>query len=253
MEYINLLSKTYTAELTLGATSDTDDLTGQIKRVGETLGVDREIPRVEEARKTLTSFLGPQKQTPPAYSAIKVKGQKAYQAARQGTPLQLKPRPIEIYDLQLSNYQYPKLSLTVTCSSGTYIRALARDIGAQLQTGAYLSKLCRTSIRLDPTKPNINMEQKFTLKNAVNLDELTAANLSLHLLSSSTTVAHLPSITLLESNVAQLRSGQKIEWGSASPVLPTEQPIAMFNKKNALIGIGCFDPATNSLIPRKIL
>ncbi|MFH1354204.1 MAG: tRNA pseudouridine(55) synthase TruB [bacterium] len=247
MEYINMMSKTYAAEITLGATSDTDDITGEILKSKTRAG------KTPEARAALVSFLGRQQQTPPSYSAIKVKGQKAYQAARKGTPLKLKPRVVNIYNIQLIDYQYPVLSLTVTCSSGTYIRALARDIGEKLKTGAYLSKLCRTSIELSLTKPNKNMKQKFTLENAVKLDQLTASNLTSHLLPPSTLVAHLPLIILSQSNVAQLRNGQKIEWGSTNLTWSPEQPIALFTKDNQLIGIGHFDPATRLLSPKKIL
>jgi len=260
MEYVNLLSKTYQAEITLGATSDTDDITGRISKpkthAGKTLGVSPSTPRVKEARvkKVLASFVGPQLQTPPSYSAIKVKGRQAYEAARRGSPLKLPPRHITIHNIQLIDYNHPILSIKVTCGSGTYIRALARDIGSGLGIGAYVSKLRRTSIGPLLTKPKTYMKpisgQKFNLKNAIRLNQLITDNLLSRLLPPSTLVAHLPSITLTPPNVAQLKEGQPIEWGT---VLPEQKPIALFTKDGHLLGIGRFDPATKLLSPDKIL
>ena len=277
MEYVSLLPKTYTAQLTLGATSDTDDLTGRISKsetragktgAGKTPGVNEKTPGVKEApveearvKQVLASFVGPQLQTPPPYSAVKIKGWKAYEAARRGSPLKLPPRHVTIHNIRLIDYNYPLLSIKVTCGSGTYIRALARDIGSGLGVGAYVSKLRRTSIGPPLTKPKTYMKpisgQKFNLKNATSLAQLTVDNLFSHLLPPSILVTHLPSITLLPSNVAQLKEGQPIEWGTASPAipksLPSNQPIALLTQDNQLFGIGRFDPVTKLLSPDKIL
>lgn len=135
------LDKTYRATIRLGAISDTDDLTGKIML----------MPKV----KTITSrqitiaikkFIGEIYQTPPAFSAIKIKGKKAYELARRGLIPELKPRPVKIYSIKILKYRWPFLEIVVKVSSGTYIRSLARDLGQVLGTGAYLEKLTRTSI-----------------------------------------------------------------------------------------------------------
>ena len=95
---------------------------------------------------TLESFVGEIDQTPPKFSAIKINGQRAYKLARQGTDFELPSRKVKIYNIDILGYNYPKLTLRVHCSSGTYIRTLAEDIGKALGTGAYLTALRRTQI-----------------------------------------------------------------------------------------------------------
>ena len=136
------LPKTYLAEIFLGQERDTDDAEGKIISEKKNL---QPFP-VEKIKKTLSKFLGEQKQIPPKFSAIKIKGRKAYQLARRKKAFQLPPRKITIFQIDLLKYQFPYLKIKVRCSSGTYIRALARDIGYQLECGAYLSNLCRLAI-----------------------------------------------------------------------------------------------------------
>lgn len=153
--------KTYEAEIFLGEERDTDDAEGMV--VSKAKGLLP--PGKNEVRKILASFTGDQKQTPPAFSALKIKGKKAYELARKGEKIKLKPRKIMIYSIKLVDYQYPILKIKTTVSSGTYIRALARDIGKKLSCGAYLRNLRRTRIG------------KFSIKNAVALEEATEKNL----------------------------------------------------------------------------
>ena len=136
------LPKTYLAEIFLGQERDTNDAEGKIISEKKNL---QPFP-IEKIKKTLSKFLGEQKQIPPKFSAIKIKGRKAYQLARRKKAFQLPPRKITIFQIDLLKYQFPYLKIKVRCSSGTYIRALARDIGYQLECGAYLSNLCRLAI-----------------------------------------------------------------------------------------------------------
>jgi len=115
--------------------------------------------------KTLNLFLGEQMQTPPVYSAIKSGGKKAYEEARKGKVLKVEPRKVTIYSIKLLEYEYPLLKIESKVSSGTYIRALARDIGRKLGCGAYLSNLRRIKIG------------EYKVENSVKLDELTEDNL----------------------------------------------------------------------------
>ena len=133
--------KTYLAELTLGATSPTDDAEGEpAPRAGV------KPPSGEAVGAVLQKFTGAQEQLPPVYSAIKTGGKKAYVEARAGRVPERKPRLVTIHELTLVAYDYPRLEVRTAVSKGTYIRALARDIGEALGTGAYLSALRRERI-----------------------------------------------------------------------------------------------------------
>ena len=134
------LEKTYVAEMTLGATSATGDREGELTMVS-----DRQ-PTQDEIEATLQRFVGEITQTPSQYSAIKVGGVRAYKLARAGKDVTMPPRQVTVYDIKLLEYSYPKVRFEAKVSSGTYIRTLAEDIGHNLNTGAYLSALRRTSV-----------------------------------------------------------------------------------------------------------
>ena len=134
--------KVYDATLCLGKTSSTGDTEGEIS------DFEGEIPE----NINLKQFIGEQLQTPPAFSAIKVNGQRAYDLARQGKPVKLEPRKITIYSLEVLEYNYPTLKIRCHVSSGTYIRSLAEDIGKSLGTGAYLTDLRRLKIGEEDVK-----------------------------------------------------------------------------------------------------
>jgi tRNA pseudouridine55 synthase len=134
--------KTYEAQLFLGEERDTHDIEGKIVSKAKAVLP----PSEKEVKKNLSAFVGSQMQIPPEYSAKKIKGKKAYQLARKGKNVQLKPKKVNIYFIELKTYQYPFLDFTTEVSSGTYIRALARDIGRKLGMGAYLKNLRRTRV-----------------------------------------------------------------------------------------------------------
>lgn len=159
------LDKTYWAEITLGAVSTTGDSEGEI-----VLKNSRK-PGRDEITTALNKFIGVINQVPPAFSAIKVDGNRAYKLARKGQEVILQPRAVTIFDIRNIIYSYPQLSFTVRVSSGTYIRSLAVDIGEELGTGAYLSALERTQIA------------DFKLKDAVLLDGLELKDIKTNLKS----------------------------------------------------------------------
>lgn len=134
------LDKVYEAEITLGATSTTGDSEGELTKVSDSR------PGTEEIAKILQSLTGEIEQVPPAYSAIKVDGQRAYKLARAGKEVKIQPRQVQVYSLHLTEYSYPNLKVTAHVSSGTYIRTLAEDIGKKLGTGAYLGNLRRITV-----------------------------------------------------------------------------------------------------------
>lgn len=154
------LDKKYVATLHLGTVSDTHDRMGIIKELNP------EYPELspKAVNKVLIKFIGKQKQVPPMYSAKKVKGYKLYQLARKGERVKREPVDIEIYNIKLLSLNWPLMTLEVHCSSGTYIRALARDIGQKLSCGAYVEELRRTAVG------------KFKLKQAVSINKLNKNN-----------------------------------------------------------------------------
>jgi tRNA pseudouridine55 synthase len=134
-----------------------------------TNGFSVHVPSEEEVKQVLSTFMGEIQQTPPAFSAIKVNGQRAYKLARAGKEVKLEPRKVTIYEISGIKYKYPKLSFTATVSSGTYIRSLAEDIGAKLDTGAYMSALRRTQVG------------QFDIKDVQSLEGLSFASIQKHL------------------------------------------------------------------------
>lgn len=135
------MDKTYETTIHLGATSNTDDCTGSISKNTDCTPASR-----EDIQKTLTELTGTYEQMPPLFSAKKISGTPAYKLARKGQTPELKPKQITIYSIELLSFEWPLLSIRTTVSSGTYIRALARDIGEKIHCGGYCETLKRTSI-----------------------------------------------------------------------------------------------------------
>jgi tRNA pseudouridine55 synthase len=134
------LDKTYEVTMRLGERSTTGDPEGEIT------SVNGDVPGEQAIRQAIEKFTGVIEQTPPAYSAIKVDGQRAYKLARAGKAVIIEPRKVTIHSLELVNYDYPEVTWTADVSSGTYIRSLVGDLGQALKTGAYTAKLRRTRI-----------------------------------------------------------------------------------------------------------
>lgn len=161
-EEFSKLDKIYQTEITLGATSTTGDKEGELTQLPTT---NYQLPSRSDVEAVLSGFKGEILQRPHKYSAVKIDGQRAYKAARAGKTVEIEPRKVTIYQLLITNYRYPKLSLTARVSSGTYIRSLAEDIGAALGTGAYLSALRRTQV------------DEFKIENALKIEDLSLQNI----------------------------------------------------------------------------
>lgn len=146
------LDKVYEVEVRLGETSTTLDGEGQKTKVSEN------VPAISIVNNVLESFIGDIMQIPPAYSAIKVDGQRAYKLARAGKEVKIEPRKITIYSITDVIYDYPYLKFTSKVSSGTYIRTLAQDIGEKLGVGAFMSNLRRTKIGGYDIKDAVDIE-----------------------------------------------------------------------------------------------
>jgi tRNA pseudouridine55 synthase len=129
------LDKTYEVTLRLGQTSSTGDPEGELTDASDA------IPTLEEIEAALVQFRGVIQQVPPAFSAIKINGQRAYKLAREGKPVVIEPRQVTISKLEVVSYAYPEVQLATEVSSGTYIRSLVEDLGTALGSGAYTSAL----------------------------------------------------------------------------------------------------------------
>lgn len=133
--------KEYEAEIIFGATSTTDDADGEISFIQV-----REIPKLHKLSQTISHFVGEIWQTPPDYSAVKIKGKTAYRLAREGKSVTLEPRQRQVRSIEILEYHWPLLRLRIVTGSGVYIRSLARDIGQELKIGGYLTNLVRTRV-----------------------------------------------------------------------------------------------------------
>lgn len=146
--------KEYVTTLKLGATTPSFDLETE---VDETFSL-KELTE-EEIKSVISGFKGKQKQVPSSYSAKWINGKRAYESARKGEKVELAPVDIEIYDIEILTMNLPFLELRISCSKGTYIRAIARDVGKKLNNGAHLTELKRTKIG------------KYSIEDAITVDE----------------------------------------------------------------------------------
>ena len=141
IEELQKHTKEYEAEITLGATTPSYDMEHPVDATFPYEHITREM-----VENTLKQFIGDIAQRPPLFSACKVDGKRAYDLARKGSDMQLEPKQIRIDNIELLEFDLPKIRIRVTCGKGTYIRSLARDIGEALESGAYLSELTRTRV-----------------------------------------------------------------------------------------------------------
>ena len=153
------LDKWYEATICLGKTSTTGDPEGEIIEQNT-----EKVPTLEEVKAVVNQFVGQITQTVPAFSAVKINGQRAYQLARRGEDVAMPTRQIEIYAIESLSYNYPELVIRTHVSSGTYIRTLGEDIGKALGVGAYLTALRRTQVG------------EYQIENAVKLSDFMGEN-----------------------------------------------------------------------------
>tara|TARA_B110000444_G_scaffold10579_1_gene9049 strand:+ start:3547 stop:4257 length:711 start_codon:yes stop_codon:yes gene_type:complete len=133
--------KTYTGEITLGATTPSYDLETDINKTFDTSKITN-----ESIQKTSLQFIGEIEQKPPVFSALKIKGERLYKKARRGEDVVIDSRKITVFSFDIEEYELPKFKFKIKCSKGTYIRSIAHDFGERLKNGGYLSQLCRTNI-----------------------------------------------------------------------------------------------------------
>ncbi len=228
--------KKYIAEIKLGITTDTDDITGTV------LTHKAVYPNDLDIDKALKNFTGKIKQTPPIYSAIKKDGVRLYKLAREGKTAEIPSREVEIFSLKLLSPLDENNTFKVEAhvSKGTYIRSLARDIGEFLGTGATLSALSRT------------YASGFTINDCVSLDTLTEQNIESFLLDEEKAVAHLPEIRVTEKQATRFLNGGQLSFERLH--LSSVEYKKLFRVKygNKLLGIGISD-CENSQIAIKCI
>jgi tRNA pseudouridine55 synthase len=196
-EFVSASDKRYQAIIRLGSTTDTFDADGKLTESNKPVNVTE-----AQFEKALSAFVGEIEQTPPPYSAVKVQGRKAYELAREGEEVELAPRKITVYHLEVLEWAPPEAVIDVHCSSGTYVRSLANDLGAALGCGAYLVGLRRTK------------SGRFSLREATPLRKLQeafqAGNWYQYLIPAAEALAEWPAIELNPDDVENVRHGHRV-------------------------------------------
>ncbi|MGI0489848.1 tRNA pseudouridine(55) synthase TruB [Pantanalinema rosaneae CENA516] len=218
--------KAYQATIQLGVITTTDDLEGEIlakQPVSTTLNL-------ETVTAALQKFQGKIQQIPPNYSAVQVQGKRLYDLARTGAEINVQPRMIEVYKIELLDWRsgdFPELDLAIICGSGTYIRAIARDLGQVLKTGGTLAKLLRTS------------SSGFDLSNSLTLEMLEAQIQAgtFQSIPAEFPLTHLPEINLPESEAKRWCQGQRIAIANSSHFV-NDVVLRVQDENHQFLGIG---------------
>lgn len=195
-DYMMTKDKVYETELILGAKTDTLDAAGKI------IAKSQKIIDKDQFLETMNTFKGEIEQIPPMYSALKVNGQKLYDLAREGIEIERKIRMVNIYDIDLLDFDFPRAKIRVTCSKGTYIRTLVDDIGEKLSTFAYVDKLVRARVG------------EFDIKDAIKSEdilEISREDLLKKLYPIDTALKNFEKIVLDKSYLEKLINGQVVE------------------------------------------
>ena len=233
-EYVAASDKRYQAVIMLGTTTDTYDADGK------TLSSSPVNITEEQFDTELQKFVGQIEQVPPPYSAIKVQGHKAYELARKGEEVELEPRIINVYSLELLEWAPPEVVIDVNCSSGTYVRSLVNDLGARLGCGATLTGLRRTK------------SGRFTLRDAVPLRKLNEAfmenNWYQYLIPAADALSDWPMIELSNEQVDALRHGMRIAAGETE----IEKSLGV-SEQGELVALLVLDKETMEWQPKKVL
>jgi tRNA pseudouridine55 synthase len=253
VQFLVGLDKEYIATVRLGFATDTQDLTG--KRITPLLS-SNELS-IKDVRRTLDEFAGPQSQLPPMYSAKKVAGERLYRAAREGREVEREPVRITIHSIELMENDEARATrnedgtrdfiVRVRCSSGTYVRTLAHDIGSKLGVGAHLAALRRTAVG------------HFKIDSALTLDEVEARGregaLESALVSPSEMLAHLPAVRLDGERTRLVLHGRELKLSTeeAATIQTAKAPVRLCDEKGELVGVGEYDPARQTVRPRIVL
>jgi tRNA pseudouridine55 synthase len=234
-EYVSASDKRYQATIRLGSSTDTYDADGVVTKSYVSVDSITEDRFVE----VLEQFIGEIEQVPPPYSAVKVKGKKAYEMAREGEEVDLSPRKINVYSLEVLEWAPPEVVIDVYCSSGTYVRSLANDLGNALGCGAHLVGLRRTK------------SGRFTLRDAVPLRRLQegfdAGDWYRHLIPAAEALADWPMVELDADGVELVRHGHRVTGEAGSKGWARG-----ISEQGDLVALLEFDVETSEWQPRKV-
>jgi tRNA pseudouridine55 synthase len=236
IESVHAMTKTYRVSIRLGATSDTLDADGRIVTVA-----DPPIPGVTDIEQALRGQTGVIEQTPPAFSALKVGGVRAYELARNGRAVELAPRRVTIHQISIVSYRWPLLDLEVVCGGGTYIRSIARDLGEALGCGGLVEILTRT--RIGP----------FALESAVEPAEVTADSWSSLLRPALEAIPDLPRLRISTDQVAEIARGRVVRLSSPLPREDAGSNVALLDLEGNLVAIGELASMRDAVQPRKVM
>jgi len=233
-EFVSASDKRYQATIRLGGSSDTYDSEGSITSITSEVQISE-----EEFTEVLQQFIGEIEQVPPPFSAVKIKGRRAYEIAREGEEVELAPRIIHVYSLEILEWAPPEVVIDVYCSSGTYVRSLTNDLGKALGTGAYLVGLRRTK------------SGRFTLRDAVPMRRLQesfeAGNWYRYLIPAAEALAEWPMVELDADEVELVRHGHRIQ------ATPDQKGWARgISQQGDLVALLEVDEATGEWQPRKV-
>lgn len=238
IELVQSQPKDYRGTFLFGKRSDTDDVAGQV--------VEGDAARASSITRSeldaaLDGFRGRIEQVPPAFSAVRVAGRRAYKLARRGEAVEISAKMVEIHRLDVVRFEPPELTLDIECSSGTYIRSLGRDLGERLGCGAVMSALVRT--RIGP----------FEQSQAISISDFTPESVVSELLPCAVAASHLPAYVCDESERASLSHGLSIvpreaAWQPANPGHP--EVFAFVDSIGKLLAIGGWDHRWPELRPR---
>ncbi len=219
-EYVSASDKRYQAIIRLGGSTDTFDAEGKVTLKKDPLNITE-----EQFNNALQTFVGEIEQTPPPYSAVKVQGRKAYEMARQGEEVDLTPRKITVHHLEVLEWAPPEVVIDVHCSSGTYVRSLANDLGVMLGCGAYLVGLRRTK------------SGRFSLRDSVPLRKLqeafTAGNWYQYLIPAAEALGDWPAVELNPDEVEDVRHGHRVKVVGE----PTETKVRGVSTQGELVAL----------------
>lgn len=228
VQFLTGHDKEYQAVVRLGATSDTYDAEGEIKESKEECRVSP-----ESIKDAVNSFKGEIWQLPPLHSAVKYKGKRLYEYAREKKEVKRTKRRVKIKDISITEMKEPYLELKVSCSKGTYVRSLAHDLGQELGCGAYLFSLRRT--RVGP----------FGLRDALSTASISEVNkdgrVGEIMISIEQALGHLPSVGVRDDSVARIRNGAGLISSSVSSVdesFPAGQTVCMKDGQGKIIAVG---------------
>ncbi|MEB3177830.1 MAG: tRNA pseudouridine(55) synthase TruB [Nostocaceae cyanobacterium] len=226
--------KAYKATIRLGVCTTTDDLEGKIISQTPVMGLS-----LETVTNALKQFVGKIEQIPPAYSAIQVQGKRLYELARKGEVVEVPMRTVEVSRIEILDWRpsdYPELDVAISCGSGTYIRAIARDLGAVLETGGTLSALCRTFSSGFPLADSLRLSELETQVKAGIFQPIPA----------DVGLQHLPCISLVDAEAVKWRQGQRV--GCEENV--AGETLRVYDGEGRFLGIGKFQE--DLLIPAMV-